>query len=382
MPTPTGPASRPALLIGTRKGAFILTADADRQHWTLGAPHFLGHVIHHVVQDPRDPAVILVAAKTGHLGPTVFRSTDAGASWTEAATPPAFAKAGEGEKGRSVDAVFWLTPGHASRPGHWYAGTSPHGMFESDDGGVTWRGVAGYNVGVLTDPALNKYVDTPGSPVGPITHSIRVDPRDARHLYVGMSSGGIFESRDAGAVWKPLNRGVAADYLPEPDPIAGHDPHCVVLAPSDPDRLWQQNHCGIYRLDRPGEVWERIGKAMPTDVGDIGFAIVAHPRDRDTAWVLPMDGSTVWPRTSPGGRPAVYRTSDAGASWTRQDNGLPRPAWLTSYRQGFCADAGDPVGLCFGTSSGELWASRDAGLTWRQLAAHLPAVVSVTAAVL
>lgn len=147
-----------------------------------------------------------------------------------------------------------------------------------------------------------------------------------------------------------------------------------------PDRLYQQNHCGIYRLDRPGEVWERIGDNMPKDIGDIGFPIVAHPRDPETVWVFPMDGTSVWPRTSVGGKPAVYRSRDGGASWERQAEGFPSRAWYNVKRQCFACDGGDPLGLYFGTSSGEVWASINEGESWRQLAAHLPHVYSVEAA--
>ncbi len=372
-------AFKPLLLVGTRKGAFIYRGDRKRSTWTLDGPHFLGCVVHHLVQDPRDRRVLLMAVRTGHLGPTIQRSLDGGKTWKEATRPPAFLKAAEGETGRAVEFTCWLTPGHALEPGVWYAGVSPHGLFRSSDGGVTWDGVEGFNRGVVCDPAIAKFIHA--VPEGGFTHSVLVDPRDPAHLYAALSVGGLFESRDAGASWTPLNRGIEADFLPSKDTPYGHDPHCVALHPLQPDRLWQQNHCGIYRLDRPGEAWTRVGRAMPREVGDIGFPIVPHPRDPDTAWVFPMDGTAVWPRTSPDGKPAVYRTSDAGASWQRQDRGLPRRhAWLTVKRQAFRADAGDPVGLCFGTTSGELWSSRDEGRTWTQLAAHLPHIFSVAAA--
>jgi len=210
-----------------------------------------------------------------------------------------------------------------------------------------------------------------------------VDPRDPRHLYIGMSSGGPFESTDGGAQWRPLNKGVALDFYPEElkNQEYGHDPHCMVLCPTNPDRLYQQNHCGIYRIDRPGDTWERIGRAMPPAVGDIGFPMVVHPRDHDAAWVVPMDGGTVWPRTSVGGKPAVYGTRDAGRTWKRLDRGMPRAnAWWTVKRQAFAADARTPVGLYLGTTSGEIWASSDEGRSWRSIAEHLPHVYSVTVA--
>lgn len=196
----------------------------------------------------------------------------------------------------------------------------------------------------------------------------------------GYRRGGIFESHDAGRDWRPLNKGVAADFIPTPDPEFGHDPHCIVLHPTKPERLYHQNHCGIYRLDRPSDTWERIGRNMPAEVGDIGFPMVVHPRDPDTAWVIPMDGTTIWPRTSVSGRPAAYRTRDAGSTWERLDAGLPRrDAWLTIKRQAFGADTCEPVGLYFGTTSGEVWASSTEGEGWRSIARHLPEVYSIVA---
>jgi photosystem II stability/assembly factor-like uncharacterized protein len=154
----------------------------------------------------------------------------------------------------------------------------------------------------------------------------------------------------------------------------------VRLHPRRPDRLYQQNHCGIYRMERDEGRWVRIGENMPADVGDIGFPIELHPRDPDTAWVFPMDGTDVWPRTSPGGRPAVFRTRDAGATWARLDEGLPAPAWYTVKRQAMTVDSFDPVGVYFGTTSGELWASADDGERWTQVGAHLPEIYSVECA--
>jgi hypothetical protein len=165
--------------------------------------------------------------------------------------------------------------------------------------------------------------------------------------------------------------------FPRDDPTV-HDPHCIRMCPSNPDRLYQQNHCGIYRIDRPSTRWERIGLKMPKKVGDIGFNMVVHPRNPDVAWVLPMDGQSVWPRTSPDGKPAVYGTRNGGRTWQRLDSGMPREqAWWTVKRQAMCADGGDPVGLYFGTTGGELWASRDEGAQWKCIARGLPEIYAV-----
>jgi len=367
-----------SLYIATIKGAFVLKTDRARQNWKMEGPHFLGSEANHLVRDPRDPAVLLLAARTGHLGPTVFRSTDSGRTWKEAIKPPAFPKAPEGTTGRVVQRAFFLAPGHASQPGVWWAGTVPHALFRSEDGGATWELHEGFTrfLDGLKARKPDYIAETPG---GAITHSILIDPRDARHMYVSISSGGFFETRDYGGSWSCLNEGCSVvDFLPEKFPEFGQDPHCAVLSPADPDRIYQQSHCGVYRLDRPGTKWDRIGRNLPADVGDIGFPVVAHPRKPDVLWVFPMDGTDVWPRTSPAGRPAVFCSRNGGASWTRQARGFPQSnGFFTVFRQAMKADHQDPAGLYLGTTSGEIWASPDEGSTWTQIFAHLPRVLAI-----
>src|SRR6185437_11780680 len=165
-------------------------------------PHFLGQIVHHLVLDPRDGETLLASASTGHLGPTLFRSRDLGRTWTESTRPPAFSKTPDADSARAVNHIFWLTPGHASEPGTWYAGTSPQGLFRSEDGGDTWAPCDGLN----DDPRYRQWMGGPqdGTPDGAKLHSILVDPRDAKHLYLGMSSGGVHESVDGGSSWAPL----------------------------------------------------------------------------------------------------------------------------------------------------------------------------------
>lgn len=368
-------------MVATRKGAWLYHGDASRRTWRTDGPHFLGHMVHHVVLDPRDGRTMLAAAKTGHLGPTVFRSTNFGKTWKEAKKPPRFAKVEPSVEGgvpaRSVDHTFWLTPAHANEPKVWYAGTSPQGLFRSEDGGVTWEPFSIIN----EDPQYRKWMGAQqdGTPDGPKMHSIIVDPRDPKHLYFAMSSGGIHESTDGGASFHPLIDGMEVVDGLDPKTITYHDPHNVQMCPSNPDRLYQQNHCGIYRLDRPSTTWVRVGKAMPKKVGDIGFPVVVHPRDANTAWVFPMDGTSVWPRTSPDGKPAAYVTKNGGKSWTRQDEGMPKDqAWWTVKRQAMASDLRDPIGLYFGTTSGEVWMSRNEGDKWSRLTQHLPHIYAVS----
>nr|WP_316641607.1 glycosyl hydrolase [uncultured Roseateles sp.] len=376
-------AARLVVLVATRKGAWFFHSDGQRKVWTVDGPHFLGHTISHVRLDPRDGRTLLAAARTGHLGPTVFRSTNLGRSWKEAQQPPAFAPASNGLPGRSVDHTFWLTPGHAGEPGSWYAGTSPQGLFRSIDAGVSWKPLPSVN----DDPRFREWMGSAqdGTPDGPKLHSVIVDPRDAKHLYFAMSGGGVHESRDGGLSWTTLIQGMEVVEGFDASTVTFHDPHCMRLCPDNPDRLYQQNHCGIYRLDRTGrpsdDVWQRIGRKMPKRVGDVGFPMVVHPRDADTAWVFPMDGTNVWPRTSPAGQPAAYVTRNAGKTWQRLDQGLPASqAWWTVKRQAMTVDAQAKPALYLGTTGGELWIGRDEGASWINIARHLPEIYAVEVA--
>jgi hypothetical protein len=385
-PKPASPA-RLVILVATRKGAWLFHGDARRKAWEADGPHFLGHNISHMQLDPRDGRTLLAAAKTGHLGPTIFRSTDFGRRWKEARQPPAFANptGAGGLPGRSVDHTFWLTPGHSSERDTWYAGTSPQGLFRSEDGGVSWAPLPAVNDDARFREWMGSAQD--GTPDGPKLHSVIVDPRDPQHLYFAMSSGGVHESRDAGRSWSLLIRGLEVVEGMDAATVTFHDPHCVRLCPGNPDRLYQQNHCGIYRLDRAadpaGDTWQRIGRKMPKRVGDIGFPMVVHPRDADTAWVFPMDGTTVWPRTSPDGRAAAYVTRNAGRTWQRLDQGLPgSQAWWTVKRQAMTVDAFETPALYLGNTGGELWIGHDEGARWSNIARHLPEIYAVEVAAL
>ena len=226
-----------SLLIGTKKGAFILKSNRERSAWKVSEPLMLGSSVHHMVLDPRDGKTLLMAAVTGHLGPTVFRSTDSGKSWKEAQQPPAFKKAADGQ-GKVVKHTFWLTPGHSSEPNVWYAGTSPQGLFRSEDGGATWQGLASFN----DDPSWESWTGgaQDGTPDGPKMHSILIDPRDKKHMYICMSSGGVHETTDQGRTWKPLNKGLKHAFIEDPatwELAPNHDPHRVQMHPAQPDRL-------------------------------------------------------------------------------------------------------------------------------------------------
>src|SRR6266851_498919 len=210
-----GRARKIVLLVGTRKGAFIYHGDSERSRWRLDGPHRLGEIVNHLVLDPRDGVTMLMAARPGHLGPTIFRSVDMGRTWKEAAEPPAFRKAAATENGRSVDYTFWLSVGHRDDHDVWYAGTSPPALFRSHDAGVTWQGVDSYN-----DHQMYLKWNPPaqGTPDGAVLSSVIVDPRDARHMYMVTSDGGAFETLDNCGTWRSINKGVEANFLPDPYP--------------------------------------------------------------------------------------------------------------------------------------------------------------------
>ena len=335
------PGARQTLvMVATRKGAWLFYSDAARKTWRADGPHFLGHVVSHLVLDPRDGRTLMAAAKTGHLGPTVFRSTDRGRTWKEAARPPAFAKAPDGQKGRFGRPHLLADAGPAGESGVWYAGTSPQGLFRSEDGGVTWSPFSGVN----DDPQYRRMDGHragrhAGRPEAALDHRRPARPQSS--VFRRCRAAACTRSLDGGTSCAPLINGL--DVVEGFVPIAKstfHDPHCVRLCPQQAgpplpaEPLRHLPH-------RPAVgTWVRIGKNMPKKVGDIGFPMVVHPRDADTAWVFPMDGTNVWPRTSPDGKPAVYVTRNGGKTWQRLDAGLPdSQAWWTVKRQAMTADA-------------------------------------------
>lgn len=259
----------------------------------------------------------------------------------------------------------------------------------SADDGRNWTSVRGFND--YPDYALRTEDPQGGTPDGPVLHSIRIDPRNANHMYFALSGGGVWETLDHGANWSPLNEGMATVVFdPDAPPSADqptslqwqpmgsdHDPHCVQIHPQQPDVMWQQNHCGIYRLERPATRWQRVGRNMPAHVGDIGFVIETHPRNPDIARVFPMDGTDVWPRTSPDSNAAVYMTRDRGEHWSCQNSGFSSRAWFTVKRQAMAHDGQDPLGLYLVMTSGEVWCSINEGAHWSQIVAHLPEIYAV-----
>jgi hypothetical protein len=311
------------LLIATRKGLWTLASEPARNAWKLAGPQFLGHIVHHAVLDPRDGRTLLAAARTGHLGPTVFRSPDGGRTWKEATKPPAFAEG----SGRVVDHTFWLAPGHASEPSVWYAGTSPQGLFRSADAGATWEGVSGFN----QHPQRKAWCggDQDGTPDGAKLHSILIDPRDPeahvhrhvrwRRVRVHGPGRRLASDQQGGARRLPARSGSRVRARPRTA--------CASRAVA-PDRLYQQNHCGIYRLDRPNERWQDIGASMPKAVGSIGFPMVVHPRDPTPPGCFP------WTARRCGRAPRRAEGPRSIARATRARPGSARTRGCPSRRRG------------------------------------------------
>jgi hypothetical protein len=272
------------------------------------------------------------------------------------------------EDERGLKAIWFLAAGPVSEPGTLYAGIEPAGLFVSRDAGMSWQPVP-----ALNDHPTNTTWQAAGG--GLALGSIRHDPREPRRIYCSLSAGGVYRSDDGGTSWTACNRGVRADFLPDRYPETGQCVHQLLLHPAQPDRLYQQNHCGVYRSDDRGETWIEITDGLPSD---FGYALAVDPADADTAFVIPEESSHM--RTTVGGRLRVYRTRNAGASWQPLTHGLPQQhAYVSILREGMCADGADPYGLYFGTSSGHLFASTDGGETWRLVAGYLPRVLSVTA---
>ena len=352
-------AGDPFLMVGTGKGAFLLFPDSGGG-WRLEAPLLPGWDIYHFTHDWRDGTLLVGASNPVH-GPLVARSRDWGRNWDQDVEGLAY---GDGD-GR-LDRVWHLRAGPDDQPGRLYAGVAEAGLFRSDDGGRRWESVGG----LRRHPSREKWMPGGG---GLCLHTILFDPRDSRTIYVAISAAGVYRSDDGGDSWTPCNRGVRAEFLPEQNPEVGQCVHKLVLDPENPDRLFQQNHCGVYRSDDRGDHWTEVSDGLPST---FGFPVGAHPRRGGTFFTVPLEADTR--RFCPDGRLAVWRTGDAGDHWERFDRGLPGPnAWLVVLREAMAVDDADPCGVYFGTRTGALFGSSDEAESWHPIALHLPPIQSV-----
>jgi hypothetical protein len=351
------------LLVGTKKGAFILESDAGRRDWSVRGPMCEGWPIHDLIVEPGSGA-ILAAGGSPWYGPAVFRSEDGGSTWTHSSAGLTY-----GDDGPSIPTVWSLAVGPS---GTIFAGVEPAGLFRSDDRGATWQ-----HVRALTEhPTRPTWQPGAG---GLILHTIIPHPTDPDRMWVGISAVGVFETRDGGASWVPRNVGVRAEFNPENRfPETGQCVHKFAMAAGQPETLYQRNHCGVYISEDGSETWQEITGDLPSD---FGFSMVAHPRDPDTCWIIPLSQAEAG-RYMPDGHTAVWRTHDRGASWIRADAGLPtKDAFMSVLREAMSRDTLDPVGVTFGTSTGQLWHSSDEGESWRMITDTLPEIWAVESAV-
>ncbi len=352
---------RVMVLVGTRKGCFLLESDTDRRDWSVRGPFCEGWPVYHAVHDADSDTIYAAAASEWH-GAGVWRSADRGETWELSSEGLTY------ENGLKLSKISGLNAAH----GRLLAGAEGVGLFESRDGARTWA----LKTTLDGQPGRGDWNDPGKQPPGHLgLPGLLSHPDDAERYWVVVQGYGIFETTDDGASWTPRNRGLRADW-PLDDPEIGYCVHKLVMAP-DKTRLYQQNHVGVHRSDDTGQSWTEITEGLPSE---FGFAAVAHPHDRDGFYVIPLDAGHG--RTMPDGHAAVWRTRDAGSSWQRLDAGLPaRDAHIGVLREGLATDGLDVPGLYFGTSTGQVFASADEGDSWTEIAGYLPGVASIEVAV-
>ncbi|MGW4828381.1 exo-alpha-sialidase [Amycolatopsis japonica] len=343
--------------IGTRKGLFLARSE-DRENWALSEPKFPMEAVRAVALTP---GKVYAAAVNEHFGPTIATSEDFGESWSEPDHAPVAFPA---DTETALEGIWQIVlAGDVV-----YAGVEPSALFRSEDGGETFELVRG-----LWDHEHRPHW-TPGGG-GQMIHTILPHPGDSQRITVAMSTGGVYRTEDGGKSWTASNRGISAGFLPDEEPEFGQCVHKVAMHPARPERFFLQNHGGVYRSDDDAKTWKSIAGGLPND---FGFAMVVHPTEPDTVYNFPLVADVL--RFPPEGRCRVYRSEDAGETWTGLGNGLPDKGFYAGVlRDGMCVDARD--GIYFGTRSGEVWASPDGGDTWHQVAAHLPDVLCVRAQV-
>ncbi len=360
----------PTLLVATRKGLFVVQGDGAG--WAIASHHFAGEPVTQVLADQRDGSWY-AALRLGHFGIKLHKSDDQGLSWKEIAAPAFPTKPTEGPWADdptpwSVDLIWSLAAGAVREPGTLWAGCLPAGLFKSEDGGASWA----LNQPLWEEPRRKAWFGGGYDHAG--IHSIVVDPRDPRHVTLAVSCGGVWQTRDGGESWALTASGMKADYLPPENADDGNtqDPHCLVQCAAQPDVLWVQHHCGIYRSTDGGKQWQAIAAPAPSG---FGFAVAVDPHNPLRAWFVPAQADAC--RIPVDGRMVVTRTDDGGASFQVYSDGLPqRHAYHLVYRHGLDVTR-DGQTLALASTTGGLWLSSDAGLAWQCLSHDLPPVASV-----
>ncbi|MEK6281345.1 MAG: exo-alpha-sialidase [Acidobacteriota bacterium] len=374
MPTPKHVNANPGdvmVLAGTMKGAFVLRSDKGRENWEVGGPYFPGRAIYALTYDDRNGRNRLWAAvNSSYWGSYLSSSDDFGKTWTE---PEAYGvKFPEGAD-NSVKQIWQIAMGHPEEQDTLYCGVEPAALFKSTDAGATWSLVQG----LYDHPHRSQWMPGGG---GLCLHTILPDPSNSKRLYVAISTGGVYRTDDGGENWQPRNNGVRAQFLP-PDqqyPEWGQCVHKIAFHPSNPKRMFLQNHWGLYKSEDGGDSWTDVAKGVPSD---FGFAMEVDPNDPASVFIIPLESDEF--RCTPEGKLRVFRTNADGNSWTALTNGLPQENALeTVLRDGLAADRLSPTGVYFGTRSGKLFGSRDAGESWTAILESLPPVVSLKAAVI
>jgi photosystem II stability/assembly factor-like uncharacterized protein len=362
------------LLVGTRKGAFILTSDAARRRWEVAGPHFGGWEVYHLKGSPADPDRLYASQSTAWFGQVVQRSDDGGRSFEPVGNDFSY----QGVPGThqwydgtprpwEFTRVWHFEPSPAA-PDTVYAGVQDAALFRSDDGGATWvelAGLRGHGSGPSWQPGAG----------GMCLHTILIDPGDDRRMWVAISAAGVFRTDDGGDSWRPVNRGLRSATLADPDAPVGHCVHRVAMHPARPTVLFMQKHWDVMRSDDGGESWQEISGNLPSD---FGFAIDVHAHEPDTVFVVPIKSDSE--HYPPDGQLCVYRSRTGGHEWEPLGTGLPsRHCYVNVLRDAMAVDALDPCGVYFGTTGGQVYASADGGDTWEPVVRDLPAVLSVEA---
>lgn len=369
--------SRVRVLVGTRKGAFALTSDGQRRQWDVSGPHFGGWEVFHLKGSPVDHDRLYAAPSTDWHGQVIQRSDDGGRTWAPVGNEFAY----EGEPGTHQSFDGTPHPWEFKRVWHLepspidvdtvYAGVEDAALFRSTDGGQTWQELAGLR-GHGTGPQWQ-----PGAG-GLCLHTILLDPADPDRMFVAISAAGVFRTDDAGHTWRPINRGLSSDFLPDPTAEIGHCVHRIAQHPARPDVLFMQKHWDVMRSDDAGESWHEISGNLPSD---FGFVVDVHAHEPDTVYVLPIKSDSE--HYPPEGKLRVYRSRTGGNEWEALTHGLPqRDCYLNVLRDAMAVDTLDPCGIYFGTTGGQVYASADAGDHWTAIVRDLPRILSVEVQIL
>ncbi len=360
------------VLVGTRKGAFVLTADGKRDRWSVSGPHFAGWEVYHVKGSPVDSDRIYASQSSGWFGQLIQRSDDGGRSWETVGNE--FTYDGVAGTHQWYDGTphpwefkrVWHLEPSLTDPDAVYAGVEDAALFRTTDGGKSWEELSGlrrHTTGSSWAPGAG----------GMCLHTIVADPTDANRMFVAISSAGAFRTEDGGAAWRPINRGLRSDYIPDPNAEVGHCVHRLAMHPSRPNVLFMQKHWDVMRTDDGGDFWHEISGDLPTD---FGFAIDVHAHEPDTVYVIPIKSDSE--HYVPDGKLRVFRSRTGGNEWEPLGKGLPQSdCYVNVLRDAMAVDALDECGIYFGTTGGQVYASANAGDSWSPIVRDLPAVLSV-----